>query len=422
MRAPKFTTQIFMGMLLGILIGHFFGGFGQHLQILSDIFLRLIKMVIAPLVLSTLVVGIAKLGNFKTVGRIGVKTLLYFQFATILALVSGLVIVNTFEPGLKMSLQLPAHGTETGFVSNQPQGLKGFVSHLIPTSIFDAMAKNEILQIVIFSLFLGIATSSLGRQGKGIVKAMESLSHVMFKVTRYVMGFAPLGAMGALAAVVGKYGIGILAGYLYLIACFFGGLIFFVFVILAAICLVMRIPFFKLLSYIREPFLLAFSTASSEVALPKVIERLEKFGCSDRITSFVLPLGYSFNLDGSIMYTTFATIFIAQAYGIHLSLQQEIVMMLMLMVTSKGMAGVPRASLLVIAGALTSFGIPVEGLALVLGIDQILDMGRSAVNVVGNAVATVVISKWENELNINPKSIAEVEASERVAASEPAAA
>lgn len=407
MRAPKFTTQIFLGMLLGVLIGHFFGDFGQQLQILSDIFLRLIKMVIAPLVLSTLVVGIAKLGTFSTVGRIGIKTLFYFQCATIMALLTGLLIVNTFQPGHKMNLELPAQGTETGFTVVQEQGLKGFVSHLIPTSIADAMAKNEILQIVVFALFLGVGTAALGDQGKIIVHLMDALGHLMFKVTKYVMAFAPLGAMGALAAVVGKYGIGILSAYVYLIACFFGGLIFFCFFVLGGICLVFRIPYFKLLSFIKEPFLLAFSTASSEVALPKVIERLEKFGCSDRITSFVLPLGYSFNLDGSIMYTTFATIFIAQAYGIQLSFQQEIVMMLMLMVTSKGMAGVPRASLIVIAGALTSFGIPVEGLALVLGIDQILDMGRSAVNVVGNAVATVVISKWEGELNITSKSAAE---------------
>ena len=402
LRAPKFTTQIFLGMLLGIVAGHFFGAASENLQIFSDIFLRLIKMVIAPLILSTLVVGIAKLGTFSTVGRIGIKTILYFQFATIFALVMGLVIVNTFEPGRRMHLQLPASGTETGIdVSKQAPGLKGFISHLIPTSVMEAMSKNEILQIVVFSLFLGIATASLGDQAKPIVRAMDALSHVMFQVTRYVMAFAPLGAMGALAAVVGKYGIGILVGYLYLIGCFFGGLIFFIFVFLWGVCLVVRVPYWKLLSYIKEPMLLAFSTASSEVALPKVIERLQKFGCSDRITSFVLPLGYSFNLDGSIMYTTFATMFIAQAYGMHLSIQQQIVMMLMLMVTSKGMAGVPRASLLVIAGALTSFGIPVEGLALVLGIDQILDMGRSATNVVGNAVATVVVSRWEKELNIS---------------------
>jgi Na+/H+-dicarboxylate symporter len=406
MKTPKFTTQIFLGMLLGILVGHFFGKVGVELQVLSDIFLRLIKMVIAPLILSTLVVGIAKLGTFSTVGRIGIKTLLYFQFATILALITGLVIVNTFEPGLRMNLSLPTQGVDVGFHgAAAPQGVNEFVKHLIPTSIFEALAKNEILPIVIFSLFLGVATAAVGDAGKPLVKAMDVLSHVMFQVTRYVMSFAPFGAFGALAAVVGQYGIGVLEGYLYLIACFLGGLLFFVFVVLMLICTVLRIPFFRLLSYIKEPTFLAFSTASSEVALPKVIERLEMFGCSDRITSFVLPLGYSFNLDGSIMYTTFATLFIAQAYGIHMSLQQQIVMMLMLMVTSKGMAGVPRASLLVIAGALTSFKIPVEGLALVLGIDQILDMGRSATNVVGNAVATAVVSKWEGELNINPNPL-----------------
>ena len=399
MRMPKFTTQIFLGMLLGVVIGYFYGHRAENLQIFSDIFLRLIKMVIAPLILSTLVVGIAKLGTFSTVGRIGIKTILYFQFATIVALSLGLLIVNVFEPGKRMSLELPPAGTETGIVVSQhPTTLKGFVTHLIPTSVLDAMAKNEILQIVVFSLFLGVATASLGDQAKPIVRALDALSHVMFQVTRYVMAFAPFGAMGALAAVVGKYGVYILVGYLYLIGCFFGGLLVFIFVFLWLVCFVMKIPYWRLISYIKDPMLLAFSTASSEVALPRVIERLQKFGCSDRITSFVLPLGYSFNLDGSIMYTTFATIFIAQAYGINLSLQQEIVMMLMLMVTSKGMAVVPRASLLVIAGALTSFGIPVEGLALVLGVDQILDMGRSATNVVGNAVATAVVSKWENEL------------------------
>lgn len=405
LKTPKFTTQIFIGMILGVLIGYLFGDFGQHLKIFSDIFLRLIKMIIAPLVLTTLVVGIAKLGDFKTVGRIGIKTMLYFQGATILALLTGLIIVNTFAPGHFMQLELPTQGVDVGVQVKKTEGLSGFIQHLIPTSIIDAMAHNEMLQIVVFALFLGIALASLGEKGQPIVKLMDSFSHAIFKVTHYVMGFAPLGAMGALSAVVSKYGIGILAGYFYLIACFFLGLIIFVFVILFGICLIARIPFFKLLSYIREPFLLAFSTASSEVALPEVIDRLEKFGCSKRITSFVLPLGYSFNLDGSIMYTTFATIFIAQAYGIDFTFQQEIIMMLMLMVTSKGMAGVPRASLVVIAGAMTTFGVPLEGLALILGIDQILDMGRSAVNVVGNAVATVVVSKWEGELKINPKPI-----------------
>jgi Na+/H+-dicarboxylate symporter len=402
MKAPKFTTQIFLGMALGVIAGHFLGGFAVKFTILSDIFLRLIKMIIAPLVFSTLVVGIAKLGDIRSLGRIGVKTFLYFQTATAVALISGLLLVNYFEPGKRMHITLPAQGTEVGIKGTTHASPKDFITHVIPTSIVDAMAHNEILQIVIFSIFFGAAIPSLGEKGKVLVKGFDLLAHLMFTITRAVMAFAPLGVFGALAAVVGEHGLGILAGYLYLIACFFGGLLFFVFVILGGLCFAMGIPFFRLLGYIREPLLLAFSTASSEVALPRVIERLEKFGCSDRITSFVLPLGYSFNLDGSIMYMTFATMFIAQAYGIHFSFGQEVAMLLMMMVTSKGMAGVPRASLIVIAGAMTTFHIPLEGLAIILGVDQILDMGRSATNVVGNAVATVVVSKWEGELNINP--------------------
>jgi Na+/H+-dicarboxylate symporter len=406
-KAPKLTTQIFLGMLLGLIVGLVVGPAAHHLDILSFIFLRLIKMVIAPLVLTTLVVGIAKLGSFSTVGRIGIKTIIYFQVATILALLTGLILVNTFEPGKRLNITPPAIGTQTGIESKVVQGPKGFVEHLIPASIFEAMATNEILQIVVFSLFLGVAIHAIGDHGKVIMRSMEAFSHLMFKITNYVMAFAPFGAFGALAAVLGKYGIGILSGYLYLLACFLGGLLFFIFVILFLICTLFRIPFFKLVAYVREPALLAFSTASSEVAFPKLMERLEKFGCSERITSFVLPLGYSFNLDGSIMYMTFATIFIAQLYGINLSFQQEIVMMLTFMITSKGMAGVPRASLIVIAGMLASFNIPVEGLALILGVDQILDMGRSGTNVMGNAVATAVISRLEGELNVTKKEAEE---------------
>ncbi len=407
MKAPKITTQIFIGMILGLVVGLLWGPHAEHLEILSYIFLRLIKMIIAPLVLTTLIVGIAKLGSFSTVGRIGVKTISYFVIASFLSLATGLVLVNTFEPGKKMNIAVPPAGTETGINATVHQGAKGFVNHLIPASIFEALATNEILPIVVFSLFMGVAIGALGDKGKVGLKAMDSLSHIMFQITNYVMAFAPFGAFGALAAVVGKYGVGILGGYAYLLLCFFGGLFFFIFVILGSICLLFRIPFFKLLSYVKEPCLLAFSTASSEVAFPKLMERLEKFGCSERITSFVLPLGYSFNLDGSMMYMTFATIFVAQIYGIELSLQQEIVMMLTLMVTSKGIAGVPRASLVIIAGMMASFNIPVEGLALVLGVDQILDMGRSATNVLGNSVATAIVSKLEGELKINPNPSSE---------------
>jgi Na+/H+-dicarboxylate symporter len=266
--------------------------------------------------------------------------------------------------------------------------------------VVEAMANNEILPIVVFALFFGVAAASMGEKAKSVVHAMDTIGHIMFKVTNYVMLFAPFGVFGAIAAVVAKQGLGIIGGYIYLIACFYSGLLFFGIVILGLICFTLKIPFFKLLGKIKEPILLAFSTASSESAFPKTVEALEKYGCSNRIISFVLPLGYSFNLDGSIMYMTFATVFIAQAYGIELSLQQEITMMLMLLVTSKGMAGVPRASLVVIAGMLSAFNIPEAGLLLLLGIDQLLDMGRSATNVVGNAVATAVVSKWEGELNV----------------------
>ena len=295
-----------------------------------------------------------------------------------------------------------------GIDATKHASARDFITHVIPTSIIDSMARNEILQIVIFSIFFGAAIPGLGAKGEVLVRGLDALAHLMFVITRVVMAFAPFGVFGALAAVVGEHGLGILAGYLYLVGCFFGGLFMFGFVGLGLLCTILGIPFLKLLAYIREPVLLAFSTASSEVALPKVIERLEKFGCSSRITSFVLPLGYSFNLDGSIMYMTFATLFIAQAYGIPFTLGQEIVMMLMMMVTSKGMAGVPRASLIVIAGAMTTFNIPIEGLAIILGVDQILDMGRSATNVVGNAVATAVVSKWEGELSVNPEPAANV--------------
>lgn len=368
----------------------------SRFSILSDIFLRLIKMIIAPLVFAVLVLGVAKVGDFKSVGRIGLKTLIYFTVATLIALSLGLVIVNTFEPGKVMHLDLPDANADTGVKSNA-QDAKNFISHVIPESIFEAMAKNDVLPIVVFALFFGVAAASVGKQGDSLVKACDGLAHIMFKVTNYVMNFAPIGIFGAITAVVIQQGLDVLSGYVYLIVCFFGGLLFFVFVVLWIISLMFKIKFYKLLSHIKEPILLAFSTASSESAMPKTIEALEKHGISNRIVSFVLPLGYSFNLDGSIMYMTFATVFIAQSYGIEIGMADQIKMMLILLVTSKGMAGVPRASLVVIAGMLGMFNIPGEGLLLLLAVDQILDMGRSATNVVGNAVASAVVARLEGE-------------------------
>lgn len=388
-------------MLLGIVLGGWYHAnwadqttaFADNMHLLSDIFLRLIKMIVGPLVFALLLTGIAKAGDFKTVGRIGLKTMIYFTGATIIALLMGLVIVNIFEPGAALQL----HGSATAPVTPKAFQAREFVTHIFPESVIDSLARNQILPIIIFVLFFGVATASLQERGKIVVDFFNAIAHIMLKVTAYVMNLAPLAVFGATSAVIAEKGLGILGGYAQIILCFFGGLLFFIFIVLQLICIVLRIPFFKLLSHVKEPMLLAFSTASSEAAMPKTILGLERFGCPNRIVSFVLPLGYSFNLDGSIMYMTFATMSIAQAYGMDLSISQQITMMLILLVTSKGMAGVPRASLVVIAGMLQTFNIPQEGLALLLAVDWLLDMGRSATNVMGNAVATAVVTKWEEK-------------------------
>lgn len=392
-------------MISGIILGQVYRtiypdaalqkNFASNIQVLSDIFLRLVKMIIAPLVFSLLLTGIAKAGDFKTVGRIGLKTLSYFLGATLLALITGLVMVNLFKPGSALNLQ-----AVTPSNTNQVHrfNLRDFVSHIFPESIVKAMAQNEILPIIIFVLFFAVATAAIQERGKMILDFFDAVGHVMLKVTSYVMKLAPIGVFGATTAVITEQGLSILGAYAEIILSFFLGLLIFIFVILYSICLIARIPFFRLLAHVREPMLLAFTTASSEAAMPKVILGLERFGVSNRIVSFVLPLGYSFNLDGSIMYMIFATISIAQAYGMNISFEQQIIMMLVLMITSKGVAGVPRASLVVIAGMLTMFAIPAEGLTLLLAIDWLLDMGRACTNVIGNAVATCVVSKWEGEV------------------------
>jgi Na+/H+-dicarboxylate symporter len=401
MKRLSLTTQIIIGLILGIIVGEWYRNtwpdpeqikpFATNMQLLSEIFLLLIKMIIAPLVFSLLLTGIAKAGDFKTVGRIGLKTLIYFTGATIIALFLGLVLVNLFEPG--KALQMEA-------ISSTPVAPKSFVAtefirHIFPESIVDSMAHNQILPIIVFVLFFGMAVASMKEKGKIIVDFFDAVAHAMLRVTGYVMKLAPVAVFGAMSAVISLKGFSILHGYLKIILCFFAGLAFFIFVVLFFICLILKINFRSLFDHVKEPMLLAFSTASSEAAMPKTILGLERFGCPPRIVSFVLPLGYSFNLDGSIMYMTFATVSIAQAYGIDLSATQQITMMMILLVTSKGMAGVPRASLVVIAGMLKTFNIPEEGITLLLAIDWLLDMGRSATNVIGNAVATAVITKWE---------------------------
>lgn len=370
----------------------------EPFSLMADIFLRLIKMIVAPLVFSTLVVGVAKLGDIKSVGRIGGKTLLWFFSASLVSLVLGMLLVNFFEPGAQMQLPLPDSSVELG-LQKTAFSIKNFLYHIFPTSIFESLANNEILQIVVFSLLFGTATAAIGEHGKILIDFFEVVADVILKITGYVMNLAPIAVFGAMVAVIAKQGTGILATYSIFIGEFYLGLSALWLVLILAAFLVIGKRAITLFKRMKDPALLAFSTSSSEAAFPKMMLELERFGCGKKIVSFVLPLGYSFNLDGSMMYMTFASLFIAQSYGIHLPIATQISMLLVLMLTSKGIAGVPRASLVVIAGTLSTFNIPEAGLALLLGIDPILDMGRSATNVIGNSVATAVVSKWEGELH-----------------------
>ncbi len=405
MPSSRLTTFIVIGLILGVATGYvcyaFFpdssAGFAEGTSLLPMAFLRLIKMIIAPLVFTTLVVGIAKMGDVATVGRIGGKALAWFILASLISLTLGLVLVQLFEPGRAMQLPIPATDASSG-VAADALSLRGFIAHTIPTSVVDAMARNEILQIVVFSLFFGTAMAALGERSRSVLEVLDAAAHIMLKVTGYVMIFAPLAVFGALASTVAKQGLGIIGVYGIFIGEFYVGLVILWGVLIALGGLVIGPGIFRLMRRVREPVLLAFSTASSEAAFPRTLAELERFGCSNRVASFVLPVGYSFNLDGSMMYCTFAIMFIAQAYGIELSIAQQILMVAILMLTSKGIAGVPRAALVVIAATLAQFNIPEAGMLLLLGIDHFLDMGRSATNVIGNSIATAVVSKWEGEL------------------------
>jgi Na+/H+-dicarboxylate symporter len=398
------TTLILVCLVLGIVVGYVAntnlanpGSFADYMSLLTTIFLRLIKMIIAPLVFATLVVGIARMGDAKEVGRIGLKTLGWFFIASVMSLLLGLVMVNLFRPGDSLVGHLPAVGTASGIAASG-LSLKEFITHLIPASIIDGMAKNEILQIVIFSLFFGTAAAAVGSKADPLVDAIDGIAHIMLKVTGYVMKFAPVAVFAAVAGTVAKSGVGVLGTYGVFMAEFYLsiGVLWGLLILAGFLFLGKRI--FALMAEMRGPALLAFSTASSEAAYPKTLEGLERFGVRNRIASFVLPIGYSFNLDGSMMYCTFATVFIAQAYGIEMPISTQLVMMGVLMLTSKGIAGVPRASLVVIAATLGQFNIPEAGLLLLLGIDHFLDMARSATNVVGNSIAAAVVAKWEGEL------------------------
>src|SRR4051812_31370407 len=417
----RLTRYILLALVLGVISGWAINAaiddgtpasaerlksIADYLSIITALFLRLIKMIIAPLVFSTLVAGIAHMGDVTALGRVGLRSLLWFIGATFVSLTLGLILVTVLHPGVGLNLTIPPATAASG-VETAAFNLKDFVSHLVPASIFEAMSANEILPIVIFSIFFGVALTSIGEKGKPIVRGVESLVRVMLQVTNYVMRFAPFAVFTAVASALAERGPQIIMTLGKFVGSFYLGLAILWAVLIGACFMIVGSGPRLLLRYIREPILLAFSTASSEAAFPRTLEALERFGVPPRIASFVLPLGYSFNLDGSMMYMTFASIFIAQAYGINLSLGQEITMLLVLMITSKGMAGVPRASLVVIAATLSMFKIPEAGLLLILAVDHFLDMGRSATNVVGNAVAASVVARWEGQLN--PEKSPEIE-------------
>ena len=401
------TILIFGALLLGIAVGYACNTMldsaastevAGYFAILTDIFLRMIKMIIAPLIFATLVAGLAGMGDAATVGRIGGKALGWFLFASTISLFLGLLFANVLQPGGAMSMPLPDAGAVTGLKASS-LNLKDFITHVFPKNIVEAMAGNEILQILIFALFFGIALSHTRNKGAGVLaESIEGVVPVMLKVTDYVMRFAPIGVFGAVANAITTKGLGVLLVYGRFAGSFYLTLFVLWGVLIGAGYLVLGREVFRLVKFVRSPMLLGFATATSEAAYPRLMKRLEQFGVNERVVGFILPLGYSFNLDGSMIYTTFAALFVSQAYNIPLALNQQILMLLVLMISSKGIAGVPRASLVVVAAVLPMFNLPEAGILLILGIDHFLDMGRTATNVLGNAIATAVVAKWENAM------------------------
>lgn len=392
MKRLSLTVWIFIGMAAGIALGLFVPHVAVKLAPLSNIFLRLIKSIIAPLIFGTLVYGIAGSGNVKAMGRIGVKAVLYFEAVTTVALFLGLGFVNFVKPGVGMKLERSA---AEAALPQTSMSLASVLEHTFPVSIIDSMARGEVLQIVVFAFLFGAACAAVGAKARPVVEFAESLAEVMFRYTKYVMYLAPIGVGAAMAVTVGGKGFAVLVGLGKLVLTMYAAQIVFVIVVLGAVIALARIPLRRFVAAAREPFLIAFSTASSEAALPRALENMERFGVPKHIVAFVIPTGYSFNLDGSTLYLSLASVFVAQAAGIEMSLGQQLLMMLTLMLTSKGVAGVPRASLVILAGTLASFRLPMEGVAVLLGIDAAMDMARTSVNVLGNCLATAVVAKWE---------------------------
>lgn len=404
LKHSKLTALIFIALILGVIVGHFAPDFAVKMKPFATIFLRMVKMIIAPLLFATLVVGISGHDDAKSLGKIGLKTIIYFEIVTTLALIIGLTMANLFKPGVGFVNGSSAHAVhmqELGLMAatQAHTSISQMVTDIFPTSIVDAMAQGNLLQIVVFSIFFALAICAVGKKAQPVLDVLNSVSQIMFKFTEYVMYFAPLGIFGAIASTVGANGLTVLKSYFKVIGALYFALAIFVLLVLIIACKIVKISFRNLLRALQEPALLAFTTASSEAAFPKAMEIMERFGVPKKIVGFVMPTGYTFNLDGSTLYLAMGVIFSSQIVGINLDLNQQVIIMLALMLTSKGVAGVPRVSLIVLAGTLASFNIPILGVAILLGIDQILDMGRTTVNLIGNCVATVVIARWEKEFD-----------------------
>ncbi len=393
MKRISLTGWIFIGMAVGMAVGFLAPGVGREMQVFANIFLRLIKSIVAPLLFGTLVYGIAGTGDIKAMGRIGLKAIIYFEILTTIALFLGLAVVNISKPGVGLAAPVST-APKTATPATSPT-LTSILEHTFPASIADAMAKNEVLQVVVFCFLFGAACATLGEAAQPVVRFAQSLAEVMFRYTRYVMYMAPLGVAGAMAATVAQNGPAVLVQLGKLVLATFAAQILFVVGVLLPTAILTRVPVKRFFNAAKEPFVIAFSTASSESALPLALQNMEKFGVPKHIVAFVLPTGYSFNLDGSTLYLAMASIFVAQVAGVHLSFGQQLIMMLTLMLTSKGVAGVPRASFVILTGTLAAFGLPVEAASIILGVDALLDMARTSVNVLGNCLATAVVARWE---------------------------